>query len=97
MSSTADFDVWLEENEPDSYDEIYTLYHSVNEREGNGIWEVTTRDDKTFVTGSTSTLQLLSEKSRLAFLRKVEALKSDPDMDMESWYEFERNMANPKS
>jgi len=97
MPSTTDFDEWLEENNPDGHEEIYTLYLSVDEREGNGIWEVTTKDDKTFVSGSTSTLQLLSEKSRLAFLRKIEGLKSDPEMDMESWYGFERNMADPKA
>jgi hypothetical protein len=97
MSSTTNFEVWLDENEPDGHEEIFTLYLSVNEREGHGVWRVSTNGDKTFVTGPTSTLDLLSDYARLTFLRKVEALKRDPEMDMESWYLFERSMANPKS
>ncbi|GCE90446.1 hypothetical protein MSKU15_2047 [Komagataeibacter diospyri] len=97
MQDTTDFEVWIEDNEPDGYEEIYTLYRSVAEREDNGIWAVTTNGDKTFVTGPTSTLQLLSEKARRTFLNAVEALKSDPEMDMESWYGYERNMANSKA
>lgn len=97
MPNTTDFEVWLEDNEPDGYEEIYTLYRSVEDRESNGIWVVTNAGDKTFVTGSNSTLQLLSEKARRAFLAAVVALKSDPEMDMESWYGYERNMANPKA
>lgn len=97
MPSTTDFEVWLEENEPDGYEEIYALYRSVEEREANGNWDVTTNGEKTFVTGSTSTLQLLSEKARLAFLKQVELLKTDPEMDMDSWYGFERSMADPKA
>jgi len=97
MSSTTNFDVWLEENEPDGHEEIYSLYQAVDLREGYGLWDVTTQGDKTFIKGTTSTLQLLSEKARLAFLTAVEKLKDDPEMDMESWYGFERNMANPKA
>lgn len=97
MTDTPDFNVWLDENEPDGHEEIYALYQSVDERESVGVWDVKIQGDKTFITGPFGTLQLLSEKARLAFLRKVESLKSDPDMDMESWYGFERNMANPNA
>jgi hypothetical protein len=97
MQTTTNFDVWLEENEPDGHEEIYALYQAVDFRESYGFWNVKCDGEKTFVEGSTSRLGLLTEKARLAFLRSVEALKSDPEMDMESWYGYERNMANPKA
>ena len=97
MKNTSEFDVWLEENEPEDHEEIYSLYNSVVHRESWGLWEVTTNGDKTFIKGPNSTLNLLSGNARQAFQNRVEALKSDPEMDMESWYGYERNMANDKS
>lgn len=97
MTNTTNYSVWLEEHDPDGHEEIYSLYQAATERQSYSLWDVKTQDDKTFITGSSGTLQLLSEKARLAFVRKVESLSTDPEMDMESWYGFERNMANPKA
>lgn len=97
MTNTTDFDVWLEENDPDGHEEIYALYQAADERESYGLWEVKTQGDKTFIVGSAGTLQLLSEMARQKFVQRVNALKSDPEMDMESWYGFERAMANPNA
>jgi hypothetical protein len=93
MTDTSDFEVWLAENEPDGHEDIYSLYQAVECREDYGIWSVKVRGEKTFVTGPEGTLQLLSEKARQAFLKEVEALKDDDELDMESWYGFHDAMA----
>ena len=95
--STADFEAWLEANDPEGHEETYALYMAVDLREDYGIWSVKTKGDKTFIEGHASTLALLGEKARSAFLVKVRGLTGQQELDIESWYGFERNMANPKA
>ena len=97
MTTITDFEVWLEENEPEGHEEIYALYQAVVSRNDWGFYNVTNDGDKTFVKGSLSTLLLASGKARKAFLSRVDALRDDRELDMESWYHFRRNMANPKA
>lgn len=92
MTDTSDFDLWLSENEPAGYEDIYNLYRAVVDRESMGMWQVSTKGDKTFVKGPEGTLQLLSEDARKAFLPRVEHL-NDSDMSMDGWYEYHRAMA----
>jgi hypothetical protein len=94
--STNVFETWLEANDPEGYDEIYSLHMAVDRREDWGPWKVTIKDDKTFVNSPFSTLQLLSEKARQAFLAEVDALRgTDNELDIESWYHYHRNIDNP--
>lgn len=88
--TTSGFEEWFGDNEPDDFEDIYALYNAASSRETFGTYEVKTSGEKTFITGPISTLALLSEKARTAFLAKIEDLKDDPDMDMESWYGFKR-------
>jgi hypothetical protein len=97
MTTTTDFEIWLEENEPEGHAEIYALYQTVVTRNAWGAYVVTNVGDKTFVKGPSSTLLLANEKARKAFLSKVDALRDDRELDMEGWYHFRRNMANPKA
>ena len=97
MSTTTSFDVWLEENEPEGHEEIYALYQAVERRDDWGLYNVTNDGDRTFVKGPTSTLLLASDKARKAFLTKVNALKDDKELNMESWYHFRHNLANPRA
>ena len=94
--SITSFDDWLGAEDPDGHEEIYALYQAVSNRETFGNYEVKVKDERTFIKGSSdSTLVLGSEKARDAFLREVEKLKDDDEMDMEGWYAYSRAMANP--
>lgn len=93
MTDTSDFRAWLEENQPEGHEEIFCLYKAVESQESHGLWDVSVKDDKTFIKGPSGTLQLLSDKARIAFLKAVEALKDDKEMDMDSWYGFKVAMA----
>ena len=93
MSSTTR----LGENDPEGHEEIYALYQAVENREGHGPFDVTTKGEMTFVKGHASTLVLANQNARSAFLKMVDDLKNDNELDMESWYGFRRNMANPKA
>jgi hypothetical protein len=87
MPVTTDFNVWLEENEPSSIDDIYTLYKTVEEAESQGIWEISKNTSgRLFLGGWDSTLMLSSPEAVAAFLRRVKELTCEPDMDIESWY-----------
>jgi len=87
-TSTTSFDDWMGNNKPDGHEDIYALYNAVAMGETFGTYDVVTDGDKTFIKGPVSTLVLVSEKARNAFLKEVEGLKDDPEMDMESWYGF---------
>jgi hypothetical protein len=95
-TATTDFEVWLGANnleEEGNLEVIYNLYMAVLKGETIGKWDVTTKDDKTFVKGAGLTLQLLSDMARNAFLKRVERLNDDPDMSMEAWYVSKKEMA----
>lgn len=93
--STTDFQAFLDGEDLESYEELEALYLSVRDGESNGSFDVTTKGDKTFIKGSSGdvTLSLLGTKARDAFLKKLNDYKDDPDMDIESWAAFKRNMA----
>ena len=83
---------------PEGHEEIYALHEAVSNRETFGPWRVTTDGDRTFIEGSLSTLALVSEKARVAFRQKVRELTGESEpFDIETWYGFERNMANPRA
>ena len=93
--STTDFQEFLDGEDLESYEELEALYLSARDGESNGSFDASTKDDNTFVTGSAGevTLALIGKKARDAFLRKLNDYKDDPDMDIESYAAFKRNMA----
>jgi hypothetical protein len=97
MSTRTSFDDWLSENDVEEPEEIYALYEAVTNREGDISFEVTTVGEKTFIKGHASNLLLATEKARKAFARRVDQLKGDDTLDMESWIGLQRNLANPKA
>jgi hypothetical protein len=97
MDSTSSFDDWLEQNDVEGHEEVYALYQAVEGRETFGNFEVSTEGGKTFIKGPASILVLATNKARVAFLKTVEQLKGDDDLDMDSWYSFKRSMADPKA
>jgi hypothetical protein len=97
MDSTSNFDAWLEQNDVEGHEEIYALHQALEGRKTFGNFEVTRDGEKTFIKGPASILVLATNKARVAFLKTVEQLKGDDDLDMDSWYSFKRSMADPKA
>ena len=97
MGTITDFDAWLDQADPDDYEETYALYKAVEDGEAFGIYECKPSPDhsKWFVkAGHTDdTLMLASPQARAAFLRCIEERFGDGELDMESWYHYNRNMA----
>ncbi len=97
MRTTTSFDDWLSENDVEESEEIYALYEAVTNRKGDIAFEVTTAGEETRIKGPASTLLLATEKARKVFARKVNKMKRDDTLDMESWIALQRNLANPKA
>jgi hypothetical protein len=95
MTTTTDFQCWLDDgNEPDDFEEAYAL-HLAASGESAGSYSVTeTRDGKRFIKGPGElTLALVSDRAIKAFENCVERFKGDDEMGWEGWYGFERAMA----
>jgi hypothetical protein len=97
MDSTSNFHDWLEQNDVEGHEEIYELYHAVQGRETFGNFEVSTSGEKTFIKGPASILVLATKSAEAAFSKLVYELKADDGLDMDSWYGYQRNMADPKA
>ena len=97
--STTDFEAWLEQASPDTTEEAYALYESVQSEEGNGFWEVTRRGDQLVLSIGhvEEALIIASESAKSTFLNLVRELYMDNTDDVESWYGYQRNMDNPKA
>jgi len=92
MSSTSDFDAWLDAEGPDGFEEAYFLYEAIVNGV-DGIYTATQDGDKTFIKGPNgSTLKLLSKDAYFAFLHRIESYKPDRDLDWESAYAYRRAM-----
>jgi hypothetical protein len=94
MATTTSFDEWFGMgNEPDGHEDLYDLFHA-SRGEGLGTYSVSTKGDQTFIKGpSGDTLLLASSIAAKAFGRTLEGMKSDPEMDFESWIGFKRAIA----
>jgi hypothetical protein len=95
--STTDFDEWLGENEPDTDEELYALHQSVEEISDEFVYSTTKSGDKFFVKGPVSTLVLATQKARAAFLREIDMLKRDDELDWDSWLSHRQALHNPKA
>lgn len=95
MSTITDFDLWLEQADPDHIEEIYCLYHAVADKENWGLYQCKTSDDgKVFIKGdhTEDTLMLASPKAVDAFLSLIEKKYVDSDLEIEGWYAYHRAM-----
>lgn len=95
MTNTTNFEEWLEDNRPSGDVEIFEVYKAVHDRSDFCGYTVTRRGEMTFVKGPISTLQLFSEKARVAFLVTVAKSVGQSMATMEGWYYMQRAMAKP--
>lgn len=97
MATITDFEAWLDEADPDDFEEIYGLYCTVKDEEPSAWYQCSRSKDKQrlFVKGSHTedTLMLASDKAKNAFLSLLVSRYCDSDGDMEMWYGFKRAMA----
>jgi hypothetical protein len=97
MATTTDFSIFLEEADPDGFEEVYALYQAVKNEEEYGLYECTKNSDgKLFIKANhtSSTLLIASEKAKKLFLDTIEK-KFCEDMDIESWYGLHNGLSNP--
>lgn len=95
MSTTTNFEEWLEDNDPDGYEDVFAVYKAAHDRCDWGHWTVTTKGVKTFIKGPAGTLSLLSEKARIAFMATVARSVGESVATMEGWYYFQYAMTKP--
>lgn len=95
MTTTTNFEEWLEDNRPNGDVEIFEIYKAAHDRQDFCEWRVTTTGEKTFIKGPASTLQLFSEKARIAFLVTIAKSVGQSMATMEGWYYSQRAMAKP--
>ena len=97
MATITDFEAWLDQADPDGYEEVFALYQAVTECGSFGFYECKAGPKGTnwFIKGggTEDTLMLASQKARDAFTKLVEEKYGDGELDMESWYHYHRNMA----
>jgi hypothetical protein len=94
MKATSDFKLWLEENAPETEDDLYCLYRAVTDRTNMGKYAVFEMRGRTFVKcGDATPLLIANVAAKQLFLINVGKLRSkidptsDPDMTMEGWYD----------
>lgn len=94
MATITDFDAWLDQADPDDYEEIYALYRAVYDPDEFGLYKCSINNGKYFVKADhcDDTLMLASEKSRSAFLKEMHS-RYKIDGNIESWYAYEKAMA----
>jgi len=85
--------------DPDSADEIFTLYTAVRDQENDGIWEVAENNGMIFVKAGhvEDTLLIASEEAKNAFLYTMTQKYCHEFDDIDSWYGWKKNMENPNA
>lgn len=97
MATITDFSGWLDQADPENYEEIYSLYKAIEDIDEPqyGTFKCT-KNEKTgmyFLKGdhTEDTLLLASEKARLTFIKVLDD-RFKIDGSIEGWYEFHRLM-----
>jgi hypothetical protein len=94
VPTITDFSAWLDEADPDTTDEIYDLYKSVqDESEGSFYTLKRGGDGKLFVKGNHTddTLMIVPHAKEL-FLKTLWERCINSEFDIEGWYAFQKGM-----
>ncbi len=86
--ATTDFETWMDDN-VENIEDAFCLKQAI---ENWGSYDITTKDDKIFVTATDETLMLASIKAQETFLSMLKKRFADEGLDIESTYEFYRQM-----
>lgn len=94
METLTEFQDWLDEIDLSDYEDVYSLYRSVNENEEFGMFKTDIAKNGQIIVSCSiidDKLRLCSEKAKKAFLHLLET-KYCEGMDIESWYGFNHAM-----
>jgi predicted RNA methylase len=89
--TTTDFENWIENNVEDIED-AFCLRQCVLNNEPYGSYEISSRDGKKFIKAFDETLMIASVKAEETFLNILEDRFADEGLDIDSTYEFKRQM-----
>jgi hypothetical protein len=97
MSTTTDFQEWIQNVELEDHEEVYSLYRAVKETTSFGLFDVKAargNGERWIVTSSSSpqSLLLASSQAQTAFLQHLTKTYCG-ELDMEGWYGFKRGMS----
>ena len=94
MTTTTDFETWLSENEPESFDEACCLYDAVS-GDSSGIYSGSVKNGTVYITrsGGDTTLALVSEKAIASFKKHIECYNPHPELGWHGADVFARAMA----
>jgi hypothetical protein len=94
--TTTNFQECLDGAGPETPDEIYYLFQAIKNAGDEGMWYVSKHGNQLFVRDDNcpDTLLLASPSAKQTFLNHIER-KFCGEMDMESWYGYQRNLNNP--
>ncbi len=88
---TTDFDTWISAN-VETLEDAFCVKQCIENVENIGSYDIKTNGDKKFITAFDETLMIASEKSQETFLNMLEDRFSDGELDIETLYEFNRQM-----
>lgn len=94
MGTITDFDEWLEFIDLSDFNDVYSLYRTVEDLSNWGSFSIEEGSENKYFLKSSEcdkTLMLASEKARTAFLKKIESDHCG-DLDIESYYSFRHAM-----
>jgi hypothetical protein len=77
MSSTINFEEWIEQNLPDDLGKLYALKTAVRETADMTAYSAVQIGEKMFVRGPVNTLMLSSTSARAAFIKRINLM--DPN------------------
>ncbi len=97
MTTTTEFDNWLDAADIEGHEEVYSLYSAVSDISEVGMYKCSENNNKYFLSAShiDDTLMLASEKAREAFLAEIESRFGIADFggDIESWHGYMHAMS----
>lgn len=96
MTTTTEFDCWLDMADPDDHEEVYALHQAVSNIEESGIYSCSSNNGRYFIKADhvEDTLMLASDKARNAFLSILESRYGAEEFGgIEGWYGYKRAIA----
>ena len=96
MDTTNDFEEWLAENDLSDYDDVDSLYRTVNELSDYGMFSIKEANGNNngwilYSDDCDKTLHILNENARTGFLRMIEYRYCE-GMSEEGWYAYHKAM-----
>ena len=95
MTTTTNFDEWLDTNEPASNEDAYALNHAVQHAASCGIYDAEMKGTQMFIRigGNDEWLRLANNNAVSSFQKRVDGYCPDPDMGWEGSESFHNAMA----